>query len=81
MPQYDAIIVGAGVTGLASAFHIKNENPDMSVCLIEKEKTFAQGNTGRSAAGYRDTFTSEMNHALSSSSIEFYKRKEQRTGI
>ena len=81
MPQYDAIIVGAGITGLASAFHIKKENPDMSVCLIEKEKTFAQGNTGRSAAGYRDTFTSEMNHALSSSSIEFYKHVQNEIGF
>ncbi len=81
MPHYDAIIVGAGVTGLASAFHIKNENPDMSVCLIEKERTYAQGNTGRSAAGYRDTFTSEMNHMLSSSSIEFYKHVQNDLGF
>ena len=81
MPHYDAIIVGAGVTGLASAFHIKNENPDMSVCLIEKERTYAQGNTGRSAAGYRDTFTSEMNHVLSSSSIEFYKHVQNDLGF
>ncbi len=81
MPHYDAIIVGAGVTGLASAFHIKNENPDISVCLIEKERTYAQGNTGRSAAGYRDTFTSEMNHMLSSSSIEFYKHVQNDLGF
>jgi glycine/D-amino acid oxidase-like deaminating enzyme len=81
MPHYDAIIVGAGVTGLASAFHIKNENPDISVCLIEKERTYAQGNTGRSAAGYRDTFTSEMNHVLSSSSIEFYKHVQNDLGF
>ncbi len=81
MPKYDVIIVGAGITGLASAYHIKRENPDLSVCLVEKEKTYAQGNTGRSAAGFRDTFTSEINHMLSSSSIEFYKHVQNELGF
>jgi glycine/D-amino acid oxidase-like deaminating enzyme len=81
MPGHDVIVVGAGITGLASAYHIKRNNPDMSVCLVEKEKTYAQGNTGRSAAGFRDTFTSEMNYILSSSSIEFYKHVQNKLGF
>jgi oxygen-dependent protoporphyrinogen oxidase len=32
-------IVGGGISGLATAFYIKQENPDVQITLFEKEKT------------------------------------------
>ena len=71
--RFDVIIIGSGIVGLSSAYHIKNNNPDVRVAVVDMAPTFAQGNTGKSAAGFRDLFSSEVNFKLSHSSIEFYK--------
>ena len=73
MQKYDLLIVGAGISGLSSAYHIKSENPDLNICVLDKGSTYAQGNTAKSAAAFRDVFTSETNYKLASSSISFYK--------
>lgn len=71
--NYDVAIVGAGIIGLASAYHLKKDNPDLKIVVIDRAGTFAQGNTAKSAAGFRDLFSSDVNFKLSSSSIDFYK--------
>jgi glycine/D-amino acid oxidase-like deaminating enzyme len=40
---------------------------------VDKWGTYAQGNTAKSDAAFRDVFTSETNYKLASSSISFYK--------
>ncbi|MEM0116183.1 MAG: FAD-binding oxidoreductase [Thermoplasmata archaeon] len=73
MKKYDILVIGAGITGLASAYHLMMENRDINIGIIDKYNTFGQGNTGKSDAAFRDIFTSEINYKLSSSSIAFYK--------
>ncbi|MEM3333988.1 MAG: FAD-binding oxidoreductase [Thermoplasmata archaeon] len=81
MKNFDTIVIGAGITGLSSAYHLKRENPDLEICIVEKEPTYGQGNTGKSAAGFRDLFTSEINFKLSSTSISFYKHIQEDIGF
>ncbi|MCL5804062.1 MAG: FAD-binding oxidoreductase [Candidatus Thermoplasmatota archaeon] len=73
MAKYDVIIIGAGITGLSTAFHLKSQAKDLKIAVLEKAPTFAQGNTGKSAAAYRDLFTSDINRKISGSSIAFYR--------
>ena len=34
--EYDVVIVGAGPAGLGTAIKLKQLNPDISVCILEK---------------------------------------------
>ena len=36
---YDVVVVGAGPSGLAFAIRLKQLNPDISVCVLEKAST------------------------------------------
>lgn len=78
--RYDLAVIGAGIVGLTSAYHIKRRNPDLNVVVIDKLHTFAQGQTGRSAASFRDLFSSSTNFNLASSSIDFYKYLQNEKG-
>jgi len=79
--KFDVVIVGAGIVGLTSAYYIKKMNSDLSVAVLEREPTFAQGNSGKSAAGFRDLFSSQINFDLSNSTIAFYRHVQQDLGI
>src|SRR3989475_11095568 len=58
--------------GLASAYHLKLNNPSKSVLVIDRFGAPGQGNTGRSNAMFRNTFTSTDNQILANTSIDFY---------
>jgi len=70
--HYDIIVVGAGIMGMSSAYHLIGSNPGKSVLVIDRFGAAGQGNTGRSNAMFRNTFSSGDNQLLSNSSIDFY---------
>ena len=71
--HWDILVVGAGIIGLSTAYHIKKENPDLSVLAVDRNAAAAQADTAKSMAAVRDTFSSETNRYLAKSSIEFYQ--------
>jgi FAD-dependent oxidoreductase domain-containing protein 1 len=75
--DFDVVIVGAGIVGLASAYHILSQNPGCRVVIVEKASSAGQGDTGKTVAGVRNTFTSEVNRLLSETSIDFYKHVQK----
>jgi len=58
--------------GVASAYHLKKNNPSKRILVIDRYGAPGQGNTGRSNAMFRNTFSSSDNQTLSNSSIDFY---------
>ena len=70
--QTDILVIGAGIMGMASAYHLKKNNPEKRVLVIDRYGAPGQGNTGRSNAMFRNTFSSKDNQVLSDSSIDFY---------
>lgn len=78
--RFDVVIIGAGIVGLTSAYYLKKNNPDLSVAVVDRTPTYAQGNTAKSAAGFRDTFSSELNFNLSNSTIKFYRHVQEDLG-
>lgn len=47
--QYDIVIIGGGIVGLATALKLKESRPELSVALLEKEKQLAQHQTGNNS--------------------------------
>ena len=68
----DVLVIGAGIMGLASAYHLKKNNPGKDVLVIDRYGGPGQGNTGRSNAMFRNTFSSKDNQVLSDASIDFF---------
>jgi FAD-dependent oxidoreductase domain-containing protein 1 len=81
-PQHhDVLIVGAGVIGLAAAYHLKRAHSDLSVLVVDRKSAPAQGDTAKSMAAIRDTFTSDVNRLLAGSTIDFYKHVQTELGF
>lgn len=72
MEKQDVVVIGAGIIGLASAYHIISENPCKKVTVLEKSGASGQGNTAKSAGAYRNVFCSKTNLLLADTTIEFY---------
>ena len=47
--QYDVIIVGGGLVGLATAFKIQTKLPKKKILVLEKEKSIAFHQSGRNS--------------------------------
>lgn len=47
--QYDITIIGGGIVGLATAYRIKESNPNLKVVLLEKEDGLAKHQTGNNS--------------------------------
>ena len=79
--DYDVIVVGAGIMGVASAYHLMKSNPGKRVLAIDRYGAPGQGNTGRSNAMFRNTFSSTDNQILSNSSIDFYLHVQEESKV
>lgn len=47
--QYDIIIIGGGIVGLATGLKIKQQKPDLKVVILEKEAEVAKHQTGNNS--------------------------------
>jgi len=63
--------------GVASAYHLKKNNPNKRIVVVDRYGAPGQGNTGRSNAMFRNTFSSSDNQILSNSSIDFYTHVQE----
>jgi glycine/D-amino acid oxidase-like deaminating enzyme len=79
--EYDAVIVGAGVIGLSTAYHIKRLNPRSRVLVVDKFNAAGQGSTAKSMSAFRCMFSSPINYVLSDSSVDFYNHVQKELGV
>ena len=81
MKDYDCIVVGAGIVGLATAYHIRREAPEDKILIIDKFEGPGFGDTSKSAAAFREFFYSKMNVLLARSTIGFYQDLQKKQGV
>jgi sarcosine oxidase subunit beta len=73
----DVVIIGGGVMGASTAFHLAEAGVD--VVLLERD-TLASGSTSRSAGGVRAQFSDPVNISLGLRSLEAFERFGTRPG-
>ncbi|MBY8999812.1 MAG: FAD-binding oxidoreductase [Candidatus Heimdallarchaeota archaeon] len=79
--KYDVVIIGAGIFGMASAYYLLKNNNELKILVIDKAASAGAGNTAQSAAMYRDTFSSEVNLILSSTTRDFFRHVQNNLNI
>jgi len=70
--NFDYIIIGAGVIGSSTAYYLKKALPESKILLIDRNHSAGAGTTAKSAALYRNFFSSRTNRMLAASSIKYY---------
>lgn len=45
----DVVIIGAGIVGLAAAFQLSRKNPELKICVLDKEREVAAHQTGHNS--------------------------------
>jgi len=79
--NFDYIIIGAGVIGSSTAYHLKKALPGSKILLIDRNLSAGTGTTAKSAALYRNFFSSKTNRMLAASSIKYYLELGNKVGI
>ena len=73
------VIIGGGVMGASTAHHLACRGLK-DVVLIERERFFGIGSTGRCAGGIRYQFNTDVNIRLSNASLPMIDTFEEETG-
>jgi sarcosine oxidase subunit beta len=72
------VIVGGGIIGLASAYHLADRGHDVTVC---ERTNLGTGSTERAVGGIRAQFSTPINIRLSNYSIDVWESFEEDFGI
>ena len=73
--MYDIIIIGGGVMGSATAYHLMKNN-QLKVAVIEKDPTYARASTPLSIGNLRTQFNLKENVQISQYAFEFMESFE-----
>jgi glycine/D-amino acid oxidase-like deaminating enzyme len=71
MAEYDVLVIGVGILGLTTGYHIKLKNPNLRILIVDKNLGAGLGSTVNSAAAFRCFFSSSANFDLADTSWSF----------
>ncbi|MDH3318011.1 MAG: FAD-dependent oxidoreductase, partial [Gammaproteobacteria bacterium] len=79
--HYDVVIAGGAAIGAAVAWHLLSVNGGAkTIAVIERDRTFRDASTSRSAASIRQQFSTPENIRLSQYGLEFLASMAERQG-
>lgn len=74
MQKADVLIVGGGVMGSSVAYNLLNDGYEGKILVFEKDKMNKYSSTPRSAGGFRQLYTTDINIQISKYSLQVYKK-------
>jgi len=75
----DAVIIGGGIIGVATAFYLAREKFG-NIIILEKETFLGSGSTSKAAGGIRAQFTTKANVQMSMLSEKIFVNFKEETG-
>lgn len=69
----DVVIVGGGVMGASLAFWLRHLDPTVAVTVVERDPTWSEASSARSAASIRQQYGTAVNVAVSRASLELLR--------
>lgn len=76
--EADVVVIGGGVMGLSSAYHLARAGVERVVLL--ESGSLGAGSSARAAGGVREVFSDALNVLLARHSLETFERFEQEFG-
>jgi glycine/D-amino acid oxidase-like deaminating enzyme len=80
MKAVDVAIVGGGIMGSSTAYHLFEHGFTGSLAIIEKDTSYAYSCTARAVGGLRQQFSCPENIALSQFGLKFIRQLKQKFG-
>jgi len=78
---YDVIIVGGGVMGCSTAYHLMKMDPTLKVAVVERDPTYERASTTLSMANIRIQFSLKQNVQVSQYAFEALDRFEEEMAV
>ncbi|MCB2231451.1 FAD-binding oxidoreductase [bacterium] len=75
----DAVVIGGGIIGMATAFYLAREKFG-NIVVLEKERFFGSGSTSKAAGGIRAQFTTKVNIEMSMLAEKIFANFKEETG-
>jgi glycine/D-amino acid oxidase-like deaminating enzyme len=72
--RYDVVVIGGGIMGCSTAYHLKELAAGIDVVVVEPDPTYEFCSTLRASGGARVLFSCPENIAMSRWSIDFIRR-------
>ncbi len=79
--MYDIIVVGGGIIGGSSVYHLFEKGYSGRVLVLERNNALAQESTSLCAGGMRNIWSTEVNMKMTSYSIEHFKNFKENFGV
>jgi len=80
-PAYDLIIVGGGIMGTSTAYHLLSLQPNLNLAVVEKDPLYTYASTPLSLGGIRVQFSLKENILISLYAQEAYGRFEEEMAV
>ena len=75
--SYDVIIIGGGIMGCSTAFHLMSTDAGLQVAVIERDPTYEKASTALSLANARVQFSLAENIQISQYTFQILERFEE----